>query len=264
MSTLISGALASLSTAEGRPPMRTYTTCVSCGGPLEVAGSYRRSHHPDCPLNADYITDLELRLHTAIINGNTTDADRLADAIDAYERRPPQMLAAALAYATWGWPVFRCWPGRKTPMAQHWRDDATTDPATITSWWTAAPAANIGLPTGGIFDVVDVDPAGLSSWIDVQRRAEGAGHTLGADLPDIHGQVSTPRGGLHLYVPASGDGNLAGFLPGVDYRGVGGYVVAPPSVLDPAALKAPVPAWPLRYAWWTRPSPAITGQPVRA
>jgi hypothetical protein len=47
------------------------------------------------------------------------------------------------------------------------------------------------------------------------------------------GTVSTPRpGGLHVYVRASGHGNRAGMLPGVDYRGLGGYVLAPPSQLD--------------------------------
>jgi hypothetical protein len=42
--------------------------------------------------------------------------------------------------------------------------------------------------------------------------------------------VYTPRGGRHLYVAPSGDGNAANFRPGLDYRGAGGYVVAPPSI----------------------------------
>lgn len=49
----------------------------------------------------------------------------------------------------------------------------------------------------------------------------------------VLGTVSTPRpGGMHVYIAATGSGNYAGMLPGVDYRGRGGYVLAPPSVLD--------------------------------
>ena len=67
----------------------------------------------------------------------------------------------------------------------------------------------------------------------------------------IIAKVSTPRpGGMHLFVPArEGMGNKAHLLPGIDYRGLGGYVVGAPSVtdqgmytflmpLDPASLKA--------------------------
>jgi hypothetical protein len=76
--------------------------------------------------------------------------------------------------------------------------------------------------------------------------------------PAIHGVVSTPRGGQHIYLEPLGGGNLAGVIPGIDYRGAGGYVLAPPSVLVPAALKCPPPSWPLRYSWWVRPSPTLT------
>jgi len=58
----------------------------------------------------------------------------------------------------------------------------------------------------------------------------------------VIGKVITPRCGDHLYVRASGDGNTSGLLPGIDYRGRGGYVVAPPSI-GPNGV---------RYTW-TRP-----------
>jgi hypothetical protein len=54
--------------------------------------------------------------------------------------------------------------------------------------------------------------------------------------------------GLHLYVARSGLGNRAGVIPGVDYRGEGGYVVALPSVHVSGRV----------YSWSTH-GPATTG-----
>jgi Bifunctional DNA primase/polymerase, N-terminal len=82
--------------------------------------------------------------------------------------------------------------------------------------------ANIGLPTGRAFDILDVDgPAAL----DALECAGPIGD------PDIEGPtVSTPRG-WHVFVEVTGRGNAVnlGDLIGVDWRGAGGYVVAPPS-----------------------------------
>jgi hypothetical protein len=87
-----------------------------------------------------------------------------------------------------------------------------------------------------MFDVVDVDgPTGIKS---LSELPEGK-------LPDIHGKVSTPHG-MHLYIRPTGDGNAQGFQPGIDFRGNGGYVVAPPSQID---FK--------RYTWIMQPSPGI-------
>jgi Bifunctional DNA primase/polymerase, N-terminal len=145
--------------------------------------------------------------------------------------------AAALAYAQVGIPVLplhaptgkdRCscerpdcdrvgkhprWHPRLISAGLH---DASTDPARIDAWWSAWPAANVGLRTGIACDVCDIDtPEGMRA---VQ-------HLLGEDLPTVR----TGSGGYHVYLAPTGAGNRARLLPGVDWRGAGGYVVAPPS-----------------------------------
>ena len=136
--------------------------------------------------------------------------------------------AAALWYAQQGLHVFPLAPGSKIPRrGSHGFQDATTDAARVDAWWTADPQANIGIATGHLVDVIDIDGTkGVMSW--VRAMWDETDTYLG---PPTIGKVSTPRpGGTHLYVAADpGKGNRAGILPGVDYRGTGGYVVAPPS-----------------------------------
>lgn len=129
------------------------------------------------------------------------------------------LLSAALWYAERSIPVFPCKVGEKIPRTSHGVKDATADEATITTWWTETPDANIGLATGVVFDVLDID-----SWEHVNDAVE-------AIIEEGFGYVATPRGGTHVYLPRSGDGNAANLVPGVDFRGIGGYVLAPPSEL---------------------------------
>jgi hypothetical protein len=160
---------------------------------------------------------------------NTTSANRL--------------LRAALAYAQRGLAVFpvyninadgKCACGKlkesspgKHPRTEHGLKDATTDAAIIERWWRTWPGANVGIATGAVSGIVVLD-------IDPQH---GGNEALG-DLQLAHGPlpktqiVCTGSGGKHLYFghPGSHVPNSSGALgPGIDVRGDGGYVVAPPS-----------------------------------
>jgi hypothetical protein len=107
-------------------------------------------------------------------------------------------------------------------LVPHGVHDATINRARILAWWTRHPQANIGLATGHRFDVLDVDgPAGAQA---IQELA--ATHGLHSSGP----LVRTGGGGWHFYLAPTGLGNvLPAGLEHVDWRGRGGYVVAPPS-----------------------------------
>ncbi|MEU4558790.1 bifunctional DNA primase/polymerase [Actinoplanes sp. NPDC023936] len=145
-------------------------------------------------------------------------------------------LAAALAYARHGIPVLpvhtpdrggvcscgkgpRCDHPGKHPLLRHGLHDASTDSERITLWWTRWPRANVGLRTGVVMDVADIDSA--EGW-------HGFRHLLRDEIP-AGPQVRTGRGGRHLWFRPTGFGNRVGLLPGLDWRGAGGYVLAPPS-----------------------------------
>jgi len=137
-------------------------------------------------------------------------------------------LRQALAYADRGWPVFPCQAGQKTPATPHGYQDATTDPAQITIWFTRHPRWNVAIATGApgpdVLDVDDHGPAG--NGYAAFARLNRAGLLAGAAA-----YVRTPSGGLHAYFRGSDQRN--GHLPAhhLDFRSRGGYIVAPPSVV---------------------------------
>lgn len=139
------------------------------------------------------------------------------------------LLHAALDYAFRDWPVLPCEPGGKRPLGRfvsHGVKDATTDIATIRQWWGIVPDANIGLATGFEFDVLDVDD-------DAGREALDYAMPMAVrpeDDPFIIGPTVATTRGVHVYMQMTGFGNRAGLLEHVDFRGRGGYVIAPPSV----------------------------------
>lgn len=131
------------------------------------------------------------------------------------------LLAAALDYAARGFPVLPCHPVRKVPYNQHGLSAASVDPAVIREWWGRWPHAAIGLATGAVSGLFVVD------------EDDGGAETITAlALPETF-TVRTQSGGRHFYFHRpEGERwqNSAKKLgPGVDTRGDGGYVLAPPS-----------------------------------
>lgn len=137
------------------------------------------------------------------------------------------MIEAAISLAARGCAVFAVNASTKAPMTPRGCKDATRDERKILEMWRRYPAAGIGVATGKPSGVIalDIDPrAGGEDGF-----AELAGQ-LGA--PGVTVRVTTPSGGWHAWyrapavrVPCSA-GRIA---PGVDVRGDGGYVVAPPT-----------------------------------
>jgi hypothetical protein len=141
---------------------------------------------------------------------------------------PGPIRAAAHDYAARGWSVIPIEARGKRPCAA-WLEfqQRVASADEIDAWFRRWPDANVGIVTGresGLV-VVDVDPrhGGLES-LDGLESEYGA-------LP-LTTEAATGGGGRHLYFahPGPNVANRVGAFPGVDLRGDGGCVVAPPSI----------------------------------
>lgn len=178
-------------------------------------------------------------------------------------------LGAALRLGRAGLHVFPCRPGQKVPLhGSHGLTDATTDPGGIRGWWTRLPTANVAIACEpSHLGVVDLDGAArFATWRALTARYPTA-RTL---------TVRTPSGGAHLYYADPGNSLRSTSRQvgaGVDTRGRGAYVIAPPSQVKgraytwctPPNLGAlpPVPPW-LLYALQPAerpPAPVRSGPP---
>lgn len=131
-------------------------------------------------------------------------------------------LAQALRYRERGFSMIPIRCGEKTPhVAWEQYQSKKPSPELIRVWFNRWPDAGIGVVTGDIsgVDVVDVDS------IDAEDRLiEAVPEILDLDIPI----AKTPRG-KHFYFRATKNSNATGVLDGVDFRGQGGYAIAPPS-----------------------------------
>lgn len=134
------------------------------------------------------------------------------------------LLEMALKYAAMGLSVIPVVPGDKKPLIK-WEafQERRATKLEITSWWSSNKNANIGIVTGPISGLAVVD-------IDTEEGKEAILEYIPDSL--VVPTTKTPNGGNHLYFsyPDNFDiGNNARLIPGCDFRGKGGFVVAPPS-----------------------------------
>lgn len=178
------------------------------------------------------MTDLEQQIAAAMARGDYwADIESLVAQLDRADAErharlatPQARLEAALWYAGLGLRVFPIRPGDKRPhQGTRGLTDATGDREQICAWWKRWPGSNVAIATGHLIDVIDIDgPKGQRSRLDHWDEY--------AELTVV-GVSLTPRpAGMHLFIPATGRRNGTALEPGIDYRGAGGYVVAPPSV----------------------------------
>lgn len=110
----------------------------------------------------------------------------------------------------------------KVPILNDWVDVASSDRNYVGHTWTEYPDANIGIVTGGSLVVLDMDPrnGGEKSLEKLEARI--------GPLPAP--TVLTGGGGKHWYFTVNKPVSTRKLLPGIDLRGEGAQVVAPPSV----------------------------------
>lgn len=195
-----------------------------------------------------------------------------------------KMLEAALAYAQRGWLVVPlhnptggkcscrkedCSSPGKHPRTEHGLKDGSKDARRIEQWFARWPDANVGILTGKASGLLVLDVDGDDGKASL--KALTAAH---APLPKTlcvktgrAGSDGKPKG-CHYYFRAPAEAairNSAGVLgKGLDVRGEGGYVVAPPSQhssglqyewLAPEQPIADLPAWLLAKPSEPRPAP---------
>ena len=142
------------------------------------------------------------------------------------------VLQTALAYANKQVRVIPIKQGEKRPPMQGWQNAATSDPTTIRQWFEGQfKDCGLGIATGEFRDRYLI-------VIDIDDRQQFSGSETLADLEELHGklpdtvEVITGSGGRHIYfltdepIRNEASGTLG---IGIDIRGIGGQVLAPPT-----------------------------------
>ena len=141
-----------------------------------------------------------------------------------------QLYEIAVQHANNGLPVFPCVMNDKRPATARGFYDATTDLGQIDAWFK--PQKNSGIVHNiaacpddiGCF-VVDCDgSAGATSWLGLAISTGTLGE---AGLV-----IETPSGGRHYWFKGQLHSSVRKVAPGIDIRGIGGYVLLPGSSID--------------------------------
>ncbi|MFF8731785.1 bifunctional DNA primase/polymerase [Streptomyces sp. NPDC015171] len=206
--------------------------------------------------------------------------------------------AVARWCAAQGWPVHPLAPGRKTPAANcaacrdrhdakscpclpagrpcHGFHSATTDARRIDAWWTATPAAGVGIACGPAdLVVIDVDAhsasvpdrsrllpgiaipdpvnlTGLASGFDTLALLAAYRRQPDPSQDESTLRVRTPSGGLHIWYRnprpeirlrcSTGSSRKVALAWQVDVRADGGYIIAPTTRTSQGRYEAQGPA----------------------
>lgn len=144
---------------------------------------------------------------------------------------PETLKEWALYYADVGLAVFPLRSRDKRPATENGCKAATTNKQQISEWWNKHPDSNIGIATGSVSGgllVIDLDVdenKGVNGYEVMKEWQQENG-----ELPESWRSI-TGRGGYHLfYRDTAVRQNRVGLYDGVDIRGEGGYIVAPPSI----------------------------------
>jgi Bifunctional DNA primase/polymerase, N-terminal len=172
----------------------------------------------------------------------------------------PSLARSALGYAAHGWSVVPAPVASKRALVP-WKPWQVTpaDVGQVGRWWQRWPRANVGIVTGRVSNLVVVD-------IDVRHGGEAGLAQLEREHGDLpwSAVTETPSGGWHIYLahPGFRVANSAGRLAaGVDVRGDGGLVLAPPSQRTDGCYRwafggpADVPGMPASWGELLRPRP---------
>lgn len=139
-----------------------------------------------------------------------------------------------------------CKSAGKHPLTPHGVNDASTETTFVEQWWDEYPLANIGIATGHVCDVIDIDgPEALASFDSLVAKF---------GIPQFIAAAKTGRdGGRHIFTAGPGapcwTGGLNGWPEHLDGKGQGGYVVAPPSLHASGR----------RYEWVKEPGSDVEG-----
>lgn len=160
-------------------------------------------------------------------------------------------LDAALQIATLGFPVFPCGRNKRPALRDgHGFHDATTDPDQIRVMFGQAGEL-VGVPTGEAvgFDVLDIDYRNGGDIWEMENAHR---------LPETRVHQTQSGGRHYLFRHVHGVRNSAAKIAeGIDVRGEGGYIVAPPSAGYSIISSADIAEWPdwLLELVLTRPEP---------
>ena len=162
---------------------------------------------------------------------------------------PHPMRDAALALAEEGFRVFPLPTGQKRATLEKWPLLATADREQVSKFFPileptellSSAEPNVAIVTGGELMVLDEDPRhGSEASIEALQAQYG-------QLPATR-TVRTPSGGRHRYFRVPADRSVRNSTSklgaGLDVRGDGGYVAAPPSTTDKG-----------EYAWENQGAP---------